>query len=149
MKNLFFLFLIFSLSFLQSTFLPLNLILLLVISLAIYLPARRGLIAAFGLGLWVDLLNSSSIGLTSLLFLTIVLLINLYRSRFHPDQLRFLLSFTFLALILINLVDGQVIEWGKILINTGMIVVFLSSVRLSFPRRPALPLGRRESRLVL
>lgn len=124
---LFFLIILFSLF--QSTFLSLNLLLLLIISLAVYLPVKSGLIVVFGMGFLADLISGGSLGLTSLCFLSIVMLINLYRSRFHPDQLRFLLPFTFLSIILSHLVGGQVIEWGRILINTSMIVIFLPFLR--------------------
>jgi len=73
-------------SFLQSTIIPLDLVLLILISRALLRPDRTNLFLAFGIGLLSSHLNLTPLGFESLIYLIIVeILSGLSKSRLSPN----------------------------------------------------------------
>lgn len=122
MKYLIILLSILGLSFLESTVLPLNLIILPVICLAVRQRTDEALIMAFLAGMILDLSTGRILGLDSFFFLSLTLLIHLYQRRFQADRLRFLLPFTFLAVIINSTLLGGALTPVKLVINTALII---------------------------
>lgn len=130
MRNLFFLLLIVLLAFLEATFVSLHLILLMVISLGVWLSGAEVFLLAIFAGLILDLIKGGVWGLSSLQFLTIVLLISLYKNRFQAKKLWFVLPLTLICVVVNDLLVGGVFSIVKITINTGLIIFFLPLVKL-------------------
>lgn len=73
-------------SFIQSSILPLDLILLVLISRSLLRPDRTNLFLAFGFGLLTSHLNLTPLGFDSLIYLVIVeVLCGLSKSRLSPN----------------------------------------------------------------
>jgi rod shape-determining protein MreD len=90
----------------ESTVIPLNLVLLSIISWAVLREAREGMLVAFFSGLILDFLTGRTLGLTSLVFLFLSLTIYLYKNRFQANRLAFLFPFTLFSLIAVDLLEG-------------------------------------------
>ncbi|MCR4263371.1 MAG: rod shape-determining protein MreD [Candidatus Roizmanbacteria bacterium] len=69
-------------------------ILLLIIIFSMVADGSTVLIAAFLAGLIVDLWNGDRLGMTSLMYIVVCFLLNLYKRKFNPEHLVFLLPFT-------------------------------------------------------
>src|SRR3989304_8085903 len=82
---------------LEVTVLSASLVLLLVLSLGALRRIRSGLFWAFFGGIIVDLTAGKFLGNSSLVFLLIVFLLNLYKVKFKATNLFYLLPFTFLS----------------------------------------------------
>lgn len=119
MKNILVLLPILILAVLQSSIVPLNLVLLAIISWSVLREAREGMLIAFFSGLILDFLTGKTLGLTSLITLFLSLLIYLYKNRFQADRLAFLLPFTLFSLIVTDLLGG--LSWLSV-VNTILIV---------------------------
>ncbi|MBI4136911.1 rod shape-determining protein MreD [Candidatus Roizmanbacteria bacterium] len=72
-------------------------ILLLVIIFSTFVDGMTALTAAFLAGLVVDLWNGDQLGITSLVFILVALLLNVYKRKYDPEHLVFLLPFTVLV----------------------------------------------------
>ncbi len=79
--------LLITISFLQSTILPLNLVLVILIARALVRPDRNNLSLAFGFGLFISLLSLQPLGYKSLIFLILIQLTQiLSKSRLSASQ---------------------------------------------------------------
>lgn len=91
-------------SLLQATFLPLNLVLLIVIVHTATRPEKGSLYLAFAAGLILDLAKGTTLGLSSFVLLVISYLLLLYSRRFNPLHPLFLGIFMLLATVFYSLV---------------------------------------------
>ena len=130
MKISFFLLFILFLAFLEATFVVLHLVLLVVISLGVWLWGLEVFFLAVVSGLILDLVKGGVWGMSSLQFLTIVLVISLYKNRFQAKKLWFILPLTFICVLATDLLTGEIFSVSKIVINTGLIVIFLPLIKL-------------------
>lgn len=82
--------LIFLLSLIQATFLPFNLMVLVVLLGNVFCSANQGFFLAFLGGLFLDLATGGLLGISSLKLLLISLFLRLYSRRFDPTHPVFL-----------------------------------------------------------
>jgi len=128
MQNFLVLLPILILAILESSIIPLNLVLLAIICWSVFRPAREGILTAFFAGLILDFLSGETLGFSSILFLVLSLLIYLYKNRFQANKLTFLLPFTLFSLIMIDLLEGFPVFSVKTVIIEGVntiLVIFL------------------------
>lgn len=116
MRNLLSLLILFLLSLLQSTVLSINLLL-------IFVLWRGRYHWAFLAGLVFDLMAGNRLGLSSLLFLFILLLFRLYSRKFEPQPF-FLATFVFLASFLFAKIEGQTWTLAQGLV-LGLVIVLI------------------------
>ncbi|KKR34004.1 MAG: Rod shape-determining protein MreD [Candidatus Gottesmanbacteria bacterium GW2011_GWC2_39_8] len=88
-------------SLIESTIVPFPLTLPVVLALSI-VSERQLFLLAFLSGIISDLLTGNSLGLTSVYFLIISLLIFLYRKKFRSQAFLYLLPFTFISVLIYN-----------------------------------------------
>lgn len=125
MRNLFFIFLILFLAFLEATAVALHLVLLIVIALGVWLSGLEVFFLAILAGLILDLVKGGIWGVSSLQFLAICLIISLYKNRFQAQKLWFILPLTLICVVINNLLVGIILSIVRIIINTGLIIIFL------------------------
>lgn len=77
--------------------------LLLLVSFLILADFRLGFIAAFLYGFFADLLLAQDLGISSLKFILIALIINLYKRKFNAENVLFALPIAFIVLAYFNL----------------------------------------------
>ncbi|MBI4999303.1 rod shape-determining protein MreD [Candidatus Gottesmanbacteria bacterium] len=94
------------LAILESTIIPLHLVLLAIICWSVLRPGREGMLVAFFSGLILDFLEGKTLASSSILFLITSFLIYLYKNRFQAGRFAFLLPFTLFSLIVVDLLDG-------------------------------------------
>jgi len=115
-------------SFLQSTILPLNLVLIILICRAYIRPDKANLFLAFALGLLDSHLNLTSLGFQSIIYLVIVQITeSLSKSPLSRNS--FLIIPISLALLSLNQLANLILSHQTLLIFPKM---FLESL-LSFP----------------
>jgi rod shape-determining protein MreD len=85
---------IFLFSLFQGAFLPLNLVLLVVVLLAVFRPAKESLWLAFISGLFLDLAVGTPLGFSSFLLLVTCGVLRIYSRRFDPRHPLFLAVLT-------------------------------------------------------
>lgn len=105
-KILLFLLLVF-LSLLQSTLFSFNLVLLMVISYGVLRSPRTGFFWAVLAGVVLDLVVGKTLGFSSLAFLLIIFLLNLYKTKFQAANFVYLLPFTFLSSGVYNFIRSE------------------------------------------
>jgi len=117
---------------LQTTVLPVNLLLLIVLDLSILQEFKRGVLVGFFSGLILDLFSLGRLGYSSIAFLIMVFLINLYKRRWDLPNfwltlvLTFIFSFVFnaflgrfwsikegLGLVIVNAVFYPLVSWWQ------------------------------------
>lgn len=124
MKNVLVSFLlILSLSFIQATVFSFNLVLLTVLSLAVLLTPRLGLFWAFLAGVILDLITGQPLGFSSLIFLALAFLLNLYKTKFKATNFIYLLPFTLFSTWFFNLLKGEPLFFLNVIGTT--ILLFL------------------------
>ena len=128
---------IFFFALLQGAFLPLNLVLLAVLSLAVLYPMKESLLIAFGSGLFLDLVRGTPLGLSALALLVVCYLLLLYRRRFDPIHPVFLPFFVFFASLGFDLLVGDVWRWQESFFLAGLafLVRFFLVRQLAAKRR--------------
>jgi rod shape-determining protein MreD len=104
----------------QGIFLPVNVVLLVVLTWAIVRPAQEVLLVAFLGGLFLDLIKGDPLGLNSLLLMSGGYLLILYSRRFDPAHPVFLSVFVFLVSVISNIVLGK--PW----LISGLVLAALS-----------------------
>jgi len=109
---------IFILALFQGAFLKLNLILLLVLTWAVFRPSREVLLVSFASGLFLDLAKGTPLGLSSFNFLVAGYLLLLYRRKFDALHPVFLPVFVFLTSSLYYLVATRHWFWLASLVLT-------------------------------
>jgi rod shape-determining protein MreD len=97
---------VFFLVLLQGAFLKLNLVLLLILTWAVFRPPREVFLVAFASGLLLDLAKGNPLGVSSLVFLVAAFVLFLYRRRFDPFHPVFLP----IAVLLISNLYNQVVN---------------------------------------
>lgn len=110
-------------AFIQATIFSFNFVLLLVLSWGVLRSAKSGLIFAFLAGLVIDLVIGKTLGLSSLTFLLIIALLNLYKVKFKATNFSYLLPFTFLSAGFYNLFAGEPLLFWNLTATT--ILLFL------------------------
>lgn len=108
------------LALLQGTFLPLNLLLLLIILVAVVKPGKVSSFLAFWSGFLLDLVSGTPLGLSSFLFLIFSFVLFLYRRRFDPNHPFLLLFFVFFFAVFFNWIVYH--HWGWL---QGLVLVVL------------------------
>lgn len=135
MRNVFFSILaIFLFAFLQATIVPFNLVLLAVLSLSVLLPPRFGLFWAFLAGMILDLSTGQRLGFSSLIFLALSFLVNLYKSKFKAAHFFYLLPFTLVSTWFYNLLNGEMIFIINGIVTTLLLVLIWPIFRVVIER---------------
>lgn len=86
MKIIAFLFLILLLSLIQTTLLPINLLLVFVIIVSLWQEVPQSFLWVFLAGLFLDLFSLKPIGTSSIIFVSFDFLLKVYRQRFSLGQ---------------------------------------------------------------
>lgn len=107
MKGLWLYLLVFFLSIFFSSFLPINLVVLVVVSVSVIREPKEGMFACFLTGMVFDLIIGRSLGATSAVFLIISLLINLYKRKFSVSNFFYLILFSYAGLFFFDFVRGD------------------------------------------
>lgn len=128
MKFLIFL-VIFLLSLIQTSFVRINFLLILVLFFAFLGGEVQALSVAFFAGLIFDLLKGGVLGLSSVGFLLVSLVILLYRQRFLPSHPFFLFLATFLSSFVFALIAR--IPWS--FFEGLVLAVIVLLVKFFFP----------------
>jgi len=129
---------IFILALLQGAFLPLNLVLLTILFYTAFKPDKSSLLMAFCGGLFLDLAQGTSFGLSALIFLILTFLLILYSHSFEPTHWLFLSFFVFVSAIGYSLIVWRQINWGAILVLVFLTLIVLFILRF-------FPIERRRS----
>lgn len=124
-------------AFLQTTILGVNLVLLVLILRTFIKPDRSNLYLAFFLGLLISLLNFTSLGTESLIFICLVELVDIFGGRFHiSDNILAVPILTALVLtlagILSSLLLHQTIQLSWIVVLWTIVVAFPVYLLLRF-----------------
>lgn len=122
MLNVILTFLIIFFSFLSTTIISFNLIPLLIISSAVNFSTARAFFLAFLAGLIFDLVNGNWVGLSSLVFLIMTLVVSFYRAKFRQNHLFYSLIFAFLSLVIINYLSFSNFFWWKSLLTSLLVI---------------------------
>ena len=118
--------LIFGLALVQSLLIPLNWLLLLVLFLALDGEAKESLIWAFIAGLVADLVFGQRLGLSSLIFLSLVLATIWAKEKLVTFQLSLVFLAGFLAELLYHYLLFRNWFWGRGLFF-GLVLVLIST----------------------
>lgn len=118
------------LTFIQGTIVPLNLLLLAVISFCILNPSTKSLFLLFWLGLLTDIILMRPLGETSIFFLVLGFLIMLYGQKYQADNPLFILIFTILATLIENKLFLGSLVWSMIIIHLVLILPTFFLMRL-------------------
>lgn len=121
-------------AFLQTTILPIDLVLLILICRAYVKAERANLYLAFAFGILTSHLNLTGLGLESLLYLITVQVVQLLsKSNFAGNPLLIIpISVVFLSLnqVVISLVGHQTMEFSRVFIAAVLSLPVLYLVRL-------------------
>jgi len=115
---------IFILVVLQSSILPLNLLLALILIRAASKPDQQSFYLAFWSGLLLDLAQGTPLGLSSLIFLLASLLLFFYSKKFEASYAPFLAVFVFLMSLLYYRTVFGYLGWQKSLILAILTFLF-------------------------
>jgi len=131
------------LSFLSTTIISQNLVLLLVISYSINFPAVNSYFFAFLSGLFFDLIKGERIGATSIIFLLISFIISLYKAKFYQQHFLYSFFFTFFVFCFLNHLSFKNIFLVKslflaILVVPLNLIIFLLKEKLEKGNQPKL-----------
>ena len=108
---------------LQTAAVPVNLLLLIVLDWAILRDFRQGIVIGFFAGLVLDFLSLGRLGFSSIIFLGIVFLINLYKRRWDLPNFWLTLVLTFIFSFVFNAFLGRF--WS---IKEGLVLVIVNAV---------------------
>jgi len=126
MKNYLLLFLVLIFAILQVSFLPVNLVLLVVLAFALLNESSRSLLFAFYAGLILDLAKGGPLGFYSIFFLVVVFVLLLYSNRFEVSRWFFIPIFIFLVSVIENLFKVHFFVWKE-----GLILAFVWFLRIT------------------
>ena len=115
---------IFILVVLQSSILPLNLLLALILIRTALKPDRQSFYLAFWSGLLLDLAQGTPLGLSSLIFLLASLFLFIYSKKFEASYAPFLAVFVFLISLLYYQTVFGYLGWQKSLILSILTFLF-------------------------
>ncbi len=127
MKTVAILFLILGFSLMQTTLLPLNLLLVLIIILSLRQEAPQSFLWVFLAGLFLDLFSLKQLGLSAMIFVSFDFLLKIYRQRFSLEQpLVISLVFVLSYLIFSSLTGREIRIWeGLVLLVILLLIRFL------------------------
>jgi rod shape-determining protein MreD len=108
---------------LQTAVVPVNLLLLIVLDWAILRDFKQGVLIGFFAGLILDFFSLGRLGLSSVIFLMIVFLINLYKRRWTMLNYWLTLFLTFAFSFLFNFLVGNF--WS---VREGLILVTINAI---------------------
>lgn len=120
-----FIFILILACFIQSAFLPLNIVLILLISRSLIFPQRSNLILAFVCGVLLGLLTSVNIGFYALLFVLMVEGVHLLRKSPLSANILTIVPLTFFLISLLSLIE-QVVFGSLIHLSLLFIQAFLA-----------------------
>jgi len=118
-----FIFILILISFVQTAFLPVDLILLLLIARSYILGAKSDYILGFGFGLLLASQSGQSIGLLSLIYLILILLIHLMRKL--PISNNWFILF---GLAFIIIMSNEVIQLLTFKTSFNLSLIIISSL---------------------
>ena len=129
MNKLFiFIFLIILAAFLQSSFIPINLVLILLICRSLVISQKENLILAFLGGILVGVLESQNLGFWTLTFLVLVKLLSLSKKLPVSKNILTILTVSSVAILLVSyleqLVFKQTVDLKTVLIEIVVTVPF-------------------------
>lgn len=119
---------------LQSTVMPINFLLILIILFAVYSPLKEGFVWAFIAGILRDLFLGLPLGLSGAFFLGVVFLLGVYGRKYKLSHVTYLLPFTIIALLALQFVFKQPINVLNIILSIIAFLFFLPLVRIFFLR---------------
>ena len=104
-------------------------VVLLLIMFATMVDGVTALAGAFLAGIIVDLWNADRIGISSVIFVTVAFILNLYKRKFNPEHLIFLIPFTLAAVTAILFIRSNLsLERGMLkdrLLEAGTGIIIL------------------------
>lgn len=134
-KNIVLLSLIVFLSFIQATMTSVNFVLLTVLSFGVLFSVRSGLIWAFLASAVLDIVAGKNLGYSSLIFLVIIFLLNLYKTKFKAANFFYLLPFTLLSVYFYNLLQGEPFVFWDVFFTTASLFLIWPTVKfLGYPK---------------
>ena len=110
MKQLWIYLLLLLLAFLQTTFVPINLVLLLVVLWAAIRTPKDAITFSFIAGIVLDLLSGRLLGMSALLFLTIIVLFSFFRKNVWSSHILAVLAVVFVSSFFFSLATS--IPWN-------------------------------------
>lgn len=131
---MYFIFFLILISFLQTTLLPLNLVLLILISRSFIVSEKQNLWLAFWFGLLVSFLSGFPLGSLSIIYLFIVALVQSIKKAQFVSHWVFILPLSFILLLfdhlVRNLVIGASFNFIPVIIQTALALPVYLLVRL-------------------
>lgn len=112
----------------------LDFLFLITIAVSVVFPAGTGLTVAFFSGLMADFWNLTTLGTTSLLFLAISLLANLYKRRFKEMSLGYGAGLTAAAGLFRDLIMQEQLSLERIFLLTILALPMMTSARILFEK---------------
>lgn len=110
-------FLFFIIVFLQTAFLPINLLLAAILALAMIKIDKSLVFVVFFIGLLFDILNVRLVGTTSLFYLMVYLLLFLYQKKFKTKNLFYILIFGLVVFTIDNGIFNKNISLVKLVLE--------------------------------
>lgn len=121
-------------AFLQSAFLPLNLVLCLIIARSFVAEYKSNLYASFLAGLLLGLLTASNIGFWGIVFLTVSKLVHVLRNLPYFNSGKLFLLFAFLIITSVSFISqfftNDQFNWIKIVVETFICLPLYFFIRI-------------------
>lgn len=119
----FFIFVLILASLFQTSFLPINLVLMLLIARELVYSTKANLYLAFGAGILLGLLSPQNIGFAPFIFLIVVKLVSFLRKLPFTTSFLTVLPISFVIFLSTAFIEQQVFK-----INTNIYLIILQSV---------------------
>ncbi|MBI4037233.1 hypothetical protein HY385_02320 [Candidatus Daviesbacteria bacterium] len=134
-------------SFLQATFWPINLVLIILISRAFVTSDKITLWLSFGFGLLLALLSGYPLGSLSLIYLLIIVLVRLVRNTHLASHWLIILPLSWIMLLLDQFLQSLILGTGFRFLSSLLPLIFVLPIYLAvrfweerFIPRPAIKL---------
>lgn len=112
--------------FLQSSFLPVNLLLAAILALAMIKIDKNLILVVFLTGLLFDILNVRLVGTTSLFYLSVCLILFLYQKKFKTQNFLYIVLSGLIVLAFDNWLFNKNISILKLLLETVSLLLWYS-----------------------
>ncbi|MBI4100127.1 hypothetical protein HY439_00075 [Candidatus Microgenomates bacterium] len=130
-KTIYFLLVVLILALLESTIIPLRLVILAVLIWVIIRLPKEGFAGAFLAGIILDLTRPENpLGLSSVIFLLIAFLLNLYKGKFKITRFIYLFPIAFFGLFIWQIFEKNFSFSTNLFINAFIIFLFRPLITL-------------------
>lgn len=134
MKYLLYFLILLFFGLLQSTIIPINFLLIFSVLYAINSDSKEGYVWAFSAGFIKDLLTLNSIGPTSVFFLFVVLMLNLYGRKYKLTHINYLLPFITIMILLSFFLFKVPFNLIQVVFSVVVFVLFSPLIKSFFAR---------------